>query len=101
MYNASIHAQQVLGATILAFSLTETTEEGISYPVATAMSSSDLLSSADEDPLWVFLEQIKESLSRVLGDSQNIYRQAIEHDRIDGGWGGAGQTGQPEQSEDR
>ena len=95
MYNAAIHCQQVLGATIVAVSLTETTEEGITYPVATSMSSSNLLESADEDPLWIFLQQIQDSLSRALGGSTGLWFQHLESDGVDGGWGGAGHPDSP------
>lgn len=101
MYNLAMHAQQVLGATIISISISETTDEGITYPLATAMSSSDLLSSSGEDPLWVFIEQVRDCLSRALGQQGDLWRKSIDRDRVDGGWGGAGQTEQPEQSEDR
>lgn len=100
MYNIAIHAQQVLGATLLSVSLSETPEEGITYTVATAMSSSNLLASADEDPLYVFIEQIKDCLSRALGGESGIWFQHLESGGLDGGWRGAGSPGQPEQSED-
>lgn len=101
MYNVSMHAQQILGATILAVSLTETNEQGLTYPLATSMSSSNLLASADEDPLWIFLQQIRDCLSRALGDETGLWFQYLESDGVDGGWRGAGQTDQPERSEDR
>jgi hypothetical protein len=100
MYNVAMHAQQILGATILSVSLSETNDEGITYPVATAMSSSNLLASADEDPLWIFLQQIKECLSSALGDETGLWATVDSSDGVDGGWGGAGQTGPTERSED-
>lgn len=100
MYNVAMHAQQILGATMLSVSLSETNEEMITYPLASAMSSSDLLASSGEDPLWIFIEQVRDCLSRALGPQGELHRSAIERDRVDGGWGGAGQTEQPEQSED-
>jgi hypothetical protein len=100
MYNVSMHAQQILGATILAVSLTETNEQGLTYPLATSMSSSNLLSSADEDPLWIFLQQIKDCLSRALGDDEGLWFQHLESAAMDGGWRGAGNPGQTERSED-
>jgi hypothetical protein len=100
MYNAAIHAQQVLGATILSVSISETTDDGITYPLASAMSSTDLLASSDEDPLWVFLEQVRDCLSRALGQGGDLWRSSIERDRVDGGWGGAGHPEGPERSED-
>ena len=100
MYNVAMHAQQILGATILSVSLSETAEDGVTYPLATAMSSSNLLASADEDPLWIFLQQIKDCLSRALGDETGLWFQHLESDGLDGGWRGAGNPGQPEQSED-
>ena len=101
MYNMSIHSQQVLGATITAVSLSETDDEGITYTLATSMASSNLLASADEDPLWVFFQQIKDCLSRALGDETGLWFQHIESDGVDGGWRGAGNPGQPERSEDQ
>lgn len=100
MYTIAAHAQQVLGATMLSISISETNEDQITYPLASAMSSSDLLHSSGEDPLWVFIEQVRDCLSSALGPQGSLFRSAIERDRVDGGWGGAGQTGQPEQSED-
>lgn len=100
MYNVSMHAQQILGATILAVSLTETNEEGLTYPLATAMSSSNLLASADEDELWIFLQQIRDCLSRSLGDDTGLWFQYQESAAMDGGWRGAGDPGQTERSED-
>jgi hypothetical protein len=100
MYTAAIHVQQVLGASMLSVSLSETTEEGITYPLASAMSSSDLLHSSDEDPLWIFIEQVRDCLSRALGAENGLWRSAIDRDRVDGGWGRAGPTEQPERSED-
>lgn len=100
MYNVSMHAQQILGATILAVSLTETNEEGLTYPLATAMSSSNMLASVDEDPLWIFLQQIKDCLSRSLGDDTGLWFQYLESDGVDGGRRGAGHPGQTERSED-
>lgn len=100
MYTAAIHVQQVLGASMLSVSLSETTEDGITYPLASAMSSSDLYHASSEDPLWVFIEQVRDCLSRALGPENGVWRAAIERDRVDGGWGGAGQQGQPERSED-
>lgn len=100
MYNVAMHAQQILGATILSVSLSETTEQGITYPLATAMSSSNLLASADEDALWIFLQQIRDCLSRALGEDTGLWFQLNESDEVDGGWGGARPSEQPEQSED-
>lgn len=100
MYNVSIHAQQILGATICAVSLTETDEQGLTYSLASAMSSSNLLASADEDPLWIFLQQVKDALSRALGDETGLWFQHLESAAMDGGWRGAGSPGQPERSED-
>lgn len=100
MYNLAVHAQQVLGATMLSVSISETDEQQFTYPLASSMSSSDLLASSGEDPLWVFIEQVRDCLSRALGSGGDLWRSAIERDRVDGGWGGAGQMGQPEQSED-
>jgi len=100
MYNAAIHCQQVLGSTICSVSLSETTDELSTYTLATAMSSSNLLASADEDELWIFLQQIRDCLSRALGDESGLWSQVIETDVLDGGWGGARPSGQPEQSED-
>jgi hypothetical protein len=99
MYNVSMHAQQILGATILAVSLTETTDGGITYPLATAMSSSNLLSSADEDELWIFLQQIRDCLSRALGDETGLWFQLNESAEVDGGWRGAGSSGSSSDSE--
>lgn len=101
MYNLTIHAQQILGATISAVSLTETNEQNLSYPIATAMSSSNILAGVDEDPLWIFLQQIKDCLSRALGDETGLWFQYLESDGVDGGWRGAGNPGQPERSEDQ
>jgi len=100
MYNITVHAQQILGASLCAVSLTETSDEGFTYPLATAMSSSNLLASADEDPLWLFLEQVKDCLSRALGSDSGLWSQVSESAAMDGGWGGAGSPGQPERSED-
>ncbi|MCZ6914751.1 MAG: hypothetical protein O7C59_10080 [Rickettsia endosymbiont of Ixodes persulcatus] len=100
MYNMAVHAQQVLGSTLVAVSISETNDDGMTYPLATAMSSSDSVASCGEDPLWIFLQQVRDALSIALNDEQSIYRQAIKHDRVDGGWGGAGQAEGPEQSED-
>lgn len=100
MYNLTVHSQQVLGATICAVSLSETNEDGITYTVATAMSSSNLLADVDEDPLYIFLEQIKDCLSRALGSETGLWFQHLESDVLDGGWRGAGSPGQPERSED-
>ena len=101
MYNVAIHAQQVLGATICYVSLSETSDDGITYPTATAVSSSNLLSSADEDPLWIFLQQIRDALSRALADDEpGVWWQVNESAAMDGGWRGAGSPGQPERSED-
>lgn len=102
MYNVSMHAQQVLGATLLSVSLSETLEDGVTYTLATAMSSSNVLGSADEDPLWIFIEQVKDCLSRALspGDS-SLWWQVEESAAMDGGRWGAGNPEQPEQSEDR
>ena len=100
MYNVAIHGQQILSATLLSVSLSETNDDGITYTVATAMSSSNLLASADEDPLWVFLEQIKDCLSRALGDQTGLWFQHQESAAMDGGWRGAGSPGQTERSED-
>lgn len=101
MYNVAIHAQQVLGATVCYISLSETLDSGITYPLATAVSSSNLLASAEEDPLWIFTQQVAEAVSRALSTSQDtpggLWRFA---DGVDGGWGGAGQAGRPERSED-
>ena len=100
MYNVAMHAQQILGATILSVSLTETDEEGITYPLASSMSSSNLLASADEDPLWVFLQQIQDCLSRAMGADTGLWFQYQESGGLDGGWWGAGSSGQTERSED-
>lgn len=101
MYNISVHAQQVLGATVAYVSWTETSDEGITYPIATSVSSSNLHSQADEDPAWIFLEQIRDALSRVFQSSgEGLWFQVTESGGIDGGWGGAGQTRRPERSED-
>jgi hypothetical protein len=100
MYNMTVHAQQVLGASLCAVSLTETDDQGFTYPIATAMSSSNLLASAEEDPLWVFLQQIRDALSRALGDETGLWFQVQESAAMDGGWRGAGNPGQTERSED-
>jgi hypothetical protein len=100
MYNCAMHAQQILGATIVSVSLSETNEQNLTYPLASAMSSSNLLASADEDPLWIFLQQIKDCLSRALGDETGLWFQYQESAAMDGGWRGAGNPGQPERSED-
>ena len=100
MYNAAIHCQQVLGSTLVSVSLSETNDDGMTYPLATAMSSSDLLASSGEDPLWVFIQQIQDALSSALGDQTGVWRNSIDRDRVDGGWGGAGHPEQPERSED-
>lgn len=101
MYNVAIHAQQVLGATILSVSLSETKDDGITYPLAVAMSSSNLLESADEDPLWIFIEQVRDAVSRALstGDERPIWDSLIR-DGVDGGWRGAGSSDGSERSED-
>jgi len=101
MYNISIHVQQVLGAAVASISLTETNEDGVTYTLATAASSSNLLSSADEDPLWIFLQQIQDCMSRALGDETGLWFQHSESAAMDGGWRGAGSPGQPERSEDQ
>lgn len=100
MYTAAIHVQQVLGAAMLSVSLSETTDDGITYQLATALSSSDVYHDSNEDPLWVFIEQVRDCLSRALGSENGLWRSAIERDRVDGGWGGAGQEERPERSED-
>lgn len=101
MYNAALHAVQVGAGTMLSVSISETDELGNTYHLASTTSSSHLLASADEDPLWIFLQQVRDCLSIAMGDDQRLYRRSIEHDRIDGGWGGAGQTERPERSEDQ
>lgn len=98
MYNLTVHSQQVLGATICAVSLSETNEDGVTYTVATAMSSSNLLSGVDEDPLYIFLEQIKDCLSRALGSETGLWFQHIESDGMDGGWRGAGNPDSPSEA---
>lgn len=101
MYNISMHGQQVLGATIVSVSLSETNDEGITYPLATAMSSSNLLASADEDPLWVFIEQVRDAVSSALSSSgETPIWDYLVRDRLDGGWRGAGKTDGSERSED-
>jgi len=95
MYNVAMHAQQILGATILSVSLTETSDDGFTYPLATAMSSSNLLASADEDTLWIFLEQVRDCLSRALGSETGLWHQHVESDGLDGGWRGARQQDSP------
>ena len=100
MYTLTVHCQQVMTSAVCYVSLTETDEDGSTYPLASASSSSNLLASADEDPLWVFLQQIKDSLSRALGDDTGLWFQIEESDAMDGGWRGAGRTGQTERSED-
>lgn len=95
MYTLAIHCQQVMSATVLSVSLSETSDDGSTYTVATATSSSDLLASADEDPYWIFLQQVSACLSSALGDQMRPFRTTDFHDRMDGGWGGAGESGQP------
>ena len=101
MYTLAIHANQVLSATVLSLSLSETDDDGFTYLIATASSSSNLLASAEEDPLWVFLEQVKDALSRALDGETGLWFQHQESDGVDGGRRGAGNPGQPERSEDR
>lgn len=102
MYTMAIHAQQVLSVTMVSVSLNETDDQGSSYLIATAMASSDLLASADEDPLWIFVEQIQDCLSRVLSSPPTRSSARVRaDDGLDGGWRGAGNPGQPEQSEDQ
>ena len=100
MYTLAIHVNQVLSAAVLSVSLSETSDQGITYPLATSTSSSNLLASADEDPLWIFLQQTREALSMALGDETGLWFQIEERDGVDGGWRGAGSPGQPERSED-
>ena len=92
MYNLAMHAQEVLGATVLTVSLSETNDDEMTYTVATAASSSNLLASADEDPLWIFLQQVTDCLSRALGAETGLWFQHGESDGIDGGWRGAGEV---------
>lgn len=101
MYNVAIHCNQVLGATVCYVSLSETTDDGISYPLASAVSSSNLLASADEDPLWILIQQVRDCVSRALStdEPQAIWEYLIR-DGVDGGWRGAGQTEGPSDSED-
>ena len=101
MYTMAIHAQQVMTATVVSFSLSETPDDGRTYTLATSASSSNLLAGVDEDPLWIFFEQIKQCLSRVLEDEVPTWSTPVERDGLDGGWRGAGNPGQPERSEDR
>lgn len=96
MYNAAFHCHQVLDVTNVSISLSETTDEGITYPLAAATSSSVILASSGEDPLWIFIQQITDAVSRALGDGSGLWRSSIDRDRIDGGWRGAGQMSQPE-----
>ena len=94
MYNITVHCQQVLSATVCYVSLSETTDDGSSYTIATAVASSNLHAHADEDPVWVVCEQVRDALSRALSsDDGGVWWQLQERDAVDGGWGGAGQTG--------
>ena len=95
MYNAAIHCQQIMGGTYVSVSLTETDEEFRTYPLASASSSSDVLASSGEDPLWIFIQQVRDALSIALGDSTGVWRSSIDRDRVDGGWGGAGHPDSP------
>lgn len=101
MYNLTVQAQQVLQATICYISLSETSDDGVTYTIATSVSSSNLFAAADEDPVWVFCEQVRDALSRALstGDGGVLW-QVRESDGLDGGWRGARQTERPERSED-
>lgn len=102
MYTMAIHVNQVMGVTVLAVSLTETNDDGSAYLISTAHASSDLLASADEDPLWIFFEQTNDCLSRVLSAGRPGPGAGVRpNDGLDGGWRGAGNQGQPERSEDR
>jgi hypothetical protein len=101
MYHLNVHAEQVLTATICYVSLCETNDDGVSYTIATAVSSSNLHAQADEDPVWVFCEQVRDALSRALSTGDGgVWWQLRESDGVDGGWGGAGQTRLTERSED-
>lgn len=101
MYNLTVHAQQVLSATICYVSLSETLDDESTYLLASAVSSSNLHSSSEEDPVWVLCEQVLDALSRALStDDGGVYWRVHNRDGIDGGWGGAGQTEQAERSED-
>lgn len=101
MYTIAMHATSVMGTTVLSVSVGETTEDGLHTPLARAVSSSNLLASADEDPLWIFCEQVRDAVSRALSttDERPIW-DALVRDGIDGGWRGAGQADGPSVSED-
>lgn len=102
MYNISIHCQQVLGATVCYVSLSETPDDGSTSQIATSVSSSNLFHDLDEDPVWIFVQQVSDAVSRALStEDAGVLWQLAESAGLDGGWRGAGNPGQPERSEDQ
>lgn len=101
MYNISVQIQQHLTTALAVVSLSETDEQGRTTPLATAVTTSKKNHAEQEDSLHTFCEQAVECVVKALSTSGGrVWAEHQKHGRVDGGWGGAGESGQPERSED-
>lgn len=94
MYNTSIQAQQTLFGTVVTVSLSETTDDGVTEHLMSQTVVSTEMQGVEEDPLWIHLEQVLDGVVKGLSTPQDrVWPDPDKGDVLDGGWGGAGESG--------
>ena len=94
MYNITVQAQQHLSVTLAVVSISETTDDGRTVQLATAVTTSKHLHASDQDELHIVCEQTIDCVVKALSSQGGrVWTTENLSAALDGGWGGGRETG--------